>query len=90
MSKTLHKAAALLLSSVLFLSLLAGCAGIPPASTYASSSSQPQSDALVIAEQGVFSAGGITLTSDGTFDLENQWEESGSGQTAHVDHDFGQ
>ncbi len=42
--------------------------------------------ALVIAEQGIFSAGGITVTSDGTFDPENQWEESGAGQTAHVDH----
>lgn len=41
---------------------------------------------LVIAEQGIFSAGGITMTSDGTFDPENQWEESGAGQTSHVDH----
>lgn len=54
MNKQLHKAAALLLSGALFLSLLAGCA--PPASTPASSSTQPQtdaaisSDALVIAE----------------------------------------
>uniref|UniRef100_UPI002ED1D6D4 alpha/beta hydrolase n=1 Tax=Enterocloster clostridioformis TaxID=1531 RepID=UPI002ED1D6D4 len=41
---------------------------------------------LVIAEQGMFSAGGITVTSEGTFDPENHWEESGVGQTAHVDH----
>lgn len=41
---------------------------------------------LVIAEQGMFSAGGITVTSEGTFDPENHWEESGAGQTAHVDH----
>lgn len=70
---------------------------VPASSTYASStsasaSSQPQSEAavssnaMVIAEQGVFSAGGVTLKSDGTFDPENQWEESGAGQTAHVDY----
>lgn len=41
---------------------------------------------LTIAEQGIFSAGGITLTSEGTFDPENHWEETGAGQTAHVDH----
>lgn len=42
--------------------------------------------ALVIKEQGIFSAGGTTITSNGTFDPEDQWEESGAGQTAHVDH----
>ncbi|OUQ23481.1 alpha/beta hydrolase [Lachnoclostridium sp. An131] len=26
------------------------------------------------------------MTSEGTFDPENQWEETGAGQTAHVDH----
>lgn len=41
---------------------------------------------LVIADQGIFSAGGVTITSDGTFNPEDQWEESGAGQTAHVDH----
>ena len=41
---------------------------------------------LVIADQGIFSAGGITLTSEGTFDPENHWEERGAGQTSHVDH----
>ena len=41
---------------------------------------------LVIADQGIFSAGGTTITSEGTFDPENQWEETGAGQTAHVDH----
>lgn len=42
--------------------------------------------AISIADQGIFSAGGITVTSDGTFDPEDQWEESGAGQTSHVDH----
>lgn len=41
---------------------------------------------LVIARQGLFSAGGVTITSEGTFDPANQWEETGAGQTAHVDH----
>ena len=41
---------------------------------------------IEIKEQGVFSAGGIVKTSDGTFNPENQWEETGAGQTAHVDH----
>lgn len=41
---------------------------------------------LQIADQGIFSVGGITLTSEGTFDPENHWEETGAGQTAHVDH----
>lgn len=92
MNKTLHKIAALFLGGVLSLFLLAGFASIPPVSTDAPGISQPQpdtavnSDTLVISEQGVFSAGGKTLTSDGTFDPENQWEESGAGQTAHVDH----
>ncbi len=44
------------------------------------------SNSLVIADQGIFSAGGITTTSKGTFDPENQWEETGAGQTSHVDH----
>lgn len=41
---------------------------------------------LEIKDQGVFSAGGIVRTSEGVFDPEKQWEESGAGQTAHVDH----
>ena len=41
---------------------------------------------LSIAEQGVFSAGGTVVTSPGTFVPEDQWEATGKGQTAHVDH----
>lgn len=48
--------------------------------------STEDTEALVIAKQGIFSAGGITVTSDGTFDPENHWEESGAGQTSHADH----
>lgn len=35
----------------------------------------------------IVAAGGTTVTSEGTFDPENQWEETGAGQTAHVDQD---
>ena len=41
---------------------------------------------ISIAKQGMFSAGGITVTSPGTFNPEYQWEATGKGQTAHVDH----
>lgn len=41
---------------------------------------------LMIADQGIFSAGGITIASDGVFNPEDHWEETGKGQTAHVDH----
>ncbi len=43
------------------------------------------SDALVIAEQGIFSAGGTVIESDGTFDVANYYT-SREGSTAHVDH----
>lgn len=41
---------------------------------------------LMIADQGIFSSGGITITSDGIFNPEDHWEATGKGQTAHVDH----
>ena len=41
---------------------------------------------LHLAKQGMFSAGGVTITSPGSFDPYNQWEATGAGQTAHVDH----
>lgn len=41
---------------------------------------------LHLASQGLFSAGGIVIKSEGVFNPEDQWEESGKGQTAHVDH----
>lgn len=49
-------------------------------------SAKNSSEALVIAKQGMFSAGGKILTSEGKFDYKNQWEETGAGQTSHVDH----
>ena len=41
---------------------------------------------LFIVDQGIFSAGGSTVTSEGTFYPADQWETSGAGQTSHVDH----
>lgn len=40
---------------------------------------------LTIAEQGIFSAGGSVLKSDGTFDVSNYYT-SRAGFTLHVDH----
>ena len=77
-----RKLTALFLCGAMSLSLLAGCGSTAPNSNAADT----DSGALSIAEQGIFSAGGITVTSDGTFNPEDQWEETGAGQTAHVDH----
>lgn len=43
------------------------------------------SDYLSIAEQGIFSAGGSVIESDGTFDVSNYYT-SREGSTSHVDH----
>ena len=89
-----HRIAALLLTGAMTLSLLAGCGvtpSTPSASTGTPDVSQPQTSepvstgALAIAEQGVFSAGGTVLTSDGTFDVSNYYT-SREGSTSHVDH----
>ncbi len=40
---------------------------------------------LVLKEQGMFSAGGTVITSDGTFDVSNYYT-SREGSTSHVDH----
>ena len=91
----------LALAGVLSLSLLAGCSSGTPSSSSSGSSadlssggadaSQVQeetpsdSGALVIAEQGIFSAGGTVIQSDGTFDVSNYYT-SREGSTSHVDH----
>ena len=41
---------------------------------------------LQIAEQGIFSVGGVVLQSEGTFNPEDLWEATGAGQTLHADH----
>lgn len=72
---------ALSLTGAMTLSLLVGCAGNPNSSEGQSASS----DTLVIAEQGIFSAGGTVISSDGTFDVSNYYT-SREGSTSHVDH----
>ena len=44
-----------------------------------------ETGSLVIAEQGIFSAGGTVITSEGTFDPDNYYT-SREGSTSHVDH----
>lgn len=60
--------------AVCFLAMMLGACGMGEAAP------------LSIERQGIFSAGGMTITSPGTFDPYDQWEASGKGQTAHVDH----
>ena len=69
------------LAGILALALLAGCGGTQTVQTTA----VPDSDALHIAKQGIFSAGGTVITSDGTFDVSNYYT-SRAGSAAHVDH----
>lgn len=86
---------ALLLCGAISLSLLAGCAAgnttvttaTTQAATQATEAAEPQEEnnSLVIARQGMFSAGGTVVTSDGTFDVSNYYT-SREGSTAHVDH----
>ncbi|NOU77489.1 alpha/beta hydrolase [Paenibacillus sp. LMG 31459] len=78
-NKKIMKLATVLVAGML---LVTGCSRNASNST----DTAVNTGALVIAEQGIFSAGGFTVTSDGTFDPKDQWEESGAGQTSHVDH----
>lgn len=86
----------LVLAAGLALSLLAGCASTPANDgTPVPAPEEPQGEAetgaripegaLVIAEQGMFSAGGTVITSGGTFDVSNYYL-SREGSTSHVDH----
>ena len=80
---------ALALSGALTLSLLAGCAETqtPDAATGNSDPEYPGDrskrhtlvNALVIAEQGIFSAGGTAISSDGTFDVAQTTIHRGPG-----------
>lgn len=90
---TKYRFTALALTGVMALSLLAGCGAnntgtsSTPDSTQSGSQSTEtnSSDALMIADQGIFSAGGTVITSDGTFDVANYYT-SREGSTSHVDH----
>ncbi len=66
-----------LVAIVMAMALLAGC------STAGTGSDETNS--LAIKEQGMFSAGGTVIESDGTFDVENYYT-SREGSTSHVDH----
>ena len=88
-----HKWLTLALSGVLTLSLLAGCAGTqnPGASANRSGTGEDQStqepansDALTIAEQGMFSAGGTVISSDGTFDTFTEAYNAADGSSTVV------
>ena len=87
--KHTRKWPALALSGALILSLRAGCGSTAAGDTADAREDQTVeesgSDALVIAEQGIFSAGGTVIQSDGTFDVSNYYT-SREGSTAHVDH----
>lgn len=87
---------ALLLAAVMTLSLLTGCADDTPdtpaevpeglqGEARQETGARIPDGALVIAEQGLFSAGGTVITSDGTFDVSNYYT-SREGSTSHVDH----
>lgn len=86
---------AMALAGALSLSLLAGCDTPPNDGTPAQTPDGPQGEAqqettlpegaLVIKEQGMFSAGGTVITSDGIFDVSNYYT-SREGSTSHVDH----
>lgn len=84
-----QRIAAILLAGVMTCSMMGGSTVLASSETEMTSETETAGEAqepLVIADQGIFSAGGVTITSDGTFNPEDQWEESGAGQTAHVDH----
>ena len=80
-SKTVKLAATAAIATI----LLAACSS-NTSNNNSNASNNQASQTLRIADQGIFSVGGIVKTSEGTFDPTNQWEESGAGQTAHVDH----
>ncbi len=86
-----HTFTALFIASTIALSL-AACG--QQSTTISTSSTEPDTvdvqvnipdGALILAEQGIFSAGGTVLSSDGTFDVSNYYM-SREGSTSHVDH----
>ncbi|MFQ6841700.1 MAG: alpha/beta hydrolase, partial [Agathobaculum sp.] len=82
--KTNRRLIALALAGTLSLSLLAGCSSTA-AGTGSEDTASDDTGALAIADQGIFSAGGTVITSDGTFDVSNYYT-SRAGSTSHVDH----
>lgn len=89
-----RRIAAITLTGVLALSLLAGCSSSPStggtvepstSGTAETTETTTSDNVLAIADQGIFSAGGTVITSDGTFDVDNYYT-SREGSTSHVDH----
>lgn len=99
-----HRITAFALTSIMALSMLAGCAADNQAAsssaaetttteTTTAETASPEtqaaagsdSDVLMIAEQGIFSAGGTVTASEGIFDVDNYYT-SREGSTSHVDH----
>lgn len=99
-----HRITAFALTSIMTLSMLAGCAAdnqaasssaaeITTTETTTAETASPEtqaaagsdSDVLMIAEQGIFSAGGTVTASEGIFDVDNYYT-SREGSTSHVDH----
>ena len=97
--KLQHRAAALTAAAVLALSTVAAPLTAFAASESAPAENgildllpaplrdliDPENVPLRIAEQGIFSAGGTVIRSDGTFDVGNYYT-SREGSTSHVDH----
>ena len=97
--KLQHRAAALTAAAVLALSTLT--APVTAFATFEDAAAEngildllpaplrdlidPENAPLRIAEQGIFSAGGTIIRSDGTFDVGNYYT-SREGSTSHVDH----
>ncbi|MCD8104807.1 MAG: hypothetical protein LUF35_07380 [Lachnospiraceae bacterium] len=80
----------ILTSIMLGIGLIGGSAGVPVSAQSEAAETETvengqESGNLVIAEQGIFSAGGTVITSDGTFDPDNYYT-SREGSTSHVDH----
>ncbi len=65
------------LLSIVAAAVLTGCAAQLP--------DAPESGDLVIAKQGIFTAGGSVIASGGTYDIANYYT-SHAGSTSHVDH----
>ena len=95
----MKKAPLLLLTAAMILSLFAGCGDTNSVSWASQDSSAAQTQgadtlpasqlpegALVIQEQGNFSAGGTVVTSEGEFNPMEPWTTAQGGQTRHGDH----
>ena len=81
--RNLKKIAILALIGIMSTALLNGATNT---GTVKVNSKNTQKGPISIKKQGIFSAGGTVITSPGTFNPEDQWEATGKGQTAYVDH----